>query len=92
MTDRAYNKVDGKWVEFEHRPTHEPNESPTREKLIESLDLMEECSKIVEIESKSWHDFWVVHRQLVRAMWLVLMWIVKQIDRKDEVKKDVGSN
>lgn len=53
-----------------------------RDKLIESLESMETCTKIVEVESKSWHDFWVVHRALVRSMWLVLTWIIKQIDKK----------
>lgn len=58
-----------------------------RDKLIESLESMETCTKIVEIESKSWHDFWVVQRAVVRAMWLVLTWIIKQIDRKDGLKE-----
>ena len=53
-----------------------------RDKLIESLEAMEECTKVVEIESKSWHDFWVVQRFVVRAVWLVLTWIIRQIDGK----------
>ena len=53
-----------------------------RDKLVESLEAMEECTQVCEIESKSWHDFWVVQRALVRAMWLVLTWIIKQIDKK----------
>lgn len=53
-----------------------------RDKLIESLEAMEECAKVCEVESKAWHDAWVVRRQLVRAMWLVLTWIIRQIDGK----------
>lgn len=53
-----------------------------RDKLIESLEAMEECAQACEIMSKSWKDFWVVQRALVRAMWLVLTWIIRQVDKK----------
>lgn len=81
MTDKAWSKVDEKFVTIE-TPKHEPNESPTREAMIESLEAMETCTRICEIESKSWHDAWVVRRQIVRALWLVLTWVIKQIDGK----------
>lgn len=47
-------------------------------KLVESLEAMEECCQVVEIESKSWHDFWVVQRAVVRALWVVLTWILRR--------------
>lgn len=50
----------------------------TRRKLVESLDAMEECAQVVEVESKSWHDFWVVQRAVVRALWVVLTWILRK--------------
>lgn len=85
MKDKAYSEVSETWIELD-RPVHKPNETSTREELIKSLDAMEECTRIVEIESKAWHDAWVVRRQIVRALWLVLNWIIKQIDRKDGLK------
>ena len=54
-----------------------------RDKLIESLEAMEECTKACEIESKSWHDFWVVLRAVVRATWVILTWILRQEDKKN---------
>lgn len=81
MIEIAYSDVDKKFVAIETLK-HEPNESPMREKMIESLEAMETCTRICEIESKAWHDAWVVRRALVRAMWLVLTWIIKQIDKK----------
>ena len=47
-------------------------------KLVESLEAMEECCQVVEVESKSWHDFWVVQRAVVRALWVVLTWILRR--------------
>lgn len=82
MTEKVYSKLDEQFVEIEI-PKHEQGESPTREKLIESLEAMETCTRVCEIKSIGWTDAWVVRRALVRAMWLVLTWIVKQIDRKD---------
>lgn len=79
--DKVWSEVDEKFVEIEI-PKHEPNESPTREKMIESLEAMETCTRVCEIKSIGWTDAWVVRRALVRAMWLVLTWIVKQIDGK----------
>ena len=55
-----------------------------RDKLIESLESMEECLQAVEIESKSWHDAWVIRRALVRAMWVVLTYLVKNDSKKSE--------
>ena len=83
LVDKAYSEVSENWI-YMDRPVHKPNESSTREELIKSLDAMEECTRIVEIESKAWHDAWVVRRQIVRALWLILTWIVKQIDRKEK--------
>lgn len=54
------------------------------DKLVESLEAMEECSKVVEIESKSWHDFWVVQRAVVRALWVVLTWILRKEKKLNE--------
>lgn len=79
--DKVYSKLDEKFVDI-NIPKHKQGESPTREKMIESLEAIETCTRICEIESMSWHDAWVVRRALVRAMWLVLTWIVKQIDGK----------
>lgn len=81
MADIAYSKVDEKFVELQ-APPHIPNESPTREAMVNSLEQMDTCLRICEIESMSWHDAWVVRRHLVRAMWLALTWIVKQEDKK----------
>jgi len=53
------------------------------DKLVESLEAMEECSKVVEVESKSWHDFWVVQRAVVRALWVVLTWILRKEKKFD---------
>lgn len=50
----------------------------TRRKLVESLDAMEECCMVTEIESKSWHDFWVVQRAMARALFIILTWILKK--------------
>lgn len=79
--DKAWSEVDNKFVELEP-PKHLSNESATRSKLVESLEAMETCTRICEIESMGWHDAWVVRRQLVRAMWLVLTWVLKQNDSK----------
>ena len=54
------------------------------DKLVESLEAMEECCKVVEVESKSWHDFWVVQRAVVRALWVVLTWILRKEKKLNE--------
>lgn len=43
--DKAWSEVDEKFVEVEV-PKHEPGESPTREKMIDSLEAMETCLRI----------------------------------------------
>ena len=53
-----------------------PNE--LHDKLVEHLTAMEECCKVCEVESKGWHDAWVVRRELCRAMWAVLTWILRR--------------
>lgn len=54
----------------------------THGKLIESLDAIEECLSAIEIESKSWHDFWVVQRAMARALWVILVWILRRDIKK----------
>lgn len=49
----------------------------TRVKLIDSLNNLEECLMVVEVESKGWHDFWVVLRAVCRALYVILMWIIR---------------
>lgn len=48
------------------------------DKLVEHLAAMEECCQVCEVESKGWHDAWVVRRELCRAMWAVLTWILRR--------------
>lgn len=50
----------------------------TTGKLIDSMDAIEECCSVCEVESKSWHDFWVVQRAVVRALWVILNWIIRK--------------
>lgn len=54
-----------------------------RDEIVKSLSDIETCLTIAEIESKSWHDFWVVQRALCRAMWNVLTWIVRIEDTRN---------
>ena len=82
VSDSPAKDIQSFWVQFERTDKKPKEQTPMREKLIDSLGAMEECAQVVEIESKSWHDFWVVERALVRAMWLVLTWIVKKEDKK----------
>ncbi len=74
MPDKVYSKIDGKFVEI----GHENGESPLREKLVDSLEDMETCLRVGEVETKSLKDTWVVQRALVRCMWLVLTWILRR--------------
>lgn len=48
------------------------------DKLVEHLAAIEECLQVCEVESKGWHDAWVVRRELCRAMWVVLTWILRR--------------
>lgn len=50
----------------------------THLKLIDSLNNIEESLSVVEIESRSWHDFWVVQRAICRALYVILIWIIKK--------------
>lgn len=54
-----------------------------RDELVKSLQDMETCLQIAEVESKSWHDFWVVQRALCRSMWNVLNWIIRVEDTRN---------
>ena len=47
-------------------------------KLVEHLAAIEECCAVCEVESKGWHDASVVLRELCRAMWAVLTWILRR--------------
>ena len=47
------------------------------DKLVEHLAAMQECCAACEVENGK-HDTWVVLRELCRAMWAVLTWILRR--------------